>query len=180
MGLAHGPCRHACRDVRFGDLRRSVDVRSKSSEPSERSARTSDLQPERQMDGLKADVLAHIQGELTEGRCVPSNVALVSPFGGKRSTMSDGLIDFERAGLIPASSDGWTMQGHCCSVTDDSRSGGLRLLGSSLPGNDRNANFQSLPKSQFHKRCQHVMMACLSYWSLCNVSSRMPCLAFGE
>lgn len=62
----------------------------------------SDLQPERQMDGLKADVLAHIQGELTEGRCVPSNVALVSLFGGKRSTMSDWLIDFERAGLIPA------------------------------------------------------------------------------
>lgn len=62
----------------------------------------SGLRPERQIDGLKAVVLAHIQDELAEGRTVPSNVALVSLFGGKRSTVSDWILEFERTGRIPA------------------------------------------------------------------------------
>ena len=62
----------------------------------------SDFVPERQIDGMKAIVLAHILNELAEGRSVPSNAVLVSLFGGKRSTVSDWLNDFERSGLIPA------------------------------------------------------------------------------
>lgn len=56
--------------------------------------------PEHRND-LKGAVLMHIHTELAAGRSVPSNVALVSLFGGKRSTISDWLNDWEREGLIP-------------------------------------------------------------------------------
>jgi hypothetical protein len=58
--------------------------------------------PDGRTDGLKQQVLEYIREELADGRSVPSNVALVGLFGGKRSTMSDWLVEWERSGIIPA------------------------------------------------------------------------------
>lgn len=58
--------------------------------------------PDGRTEGLKDEVLAYIQRELATGRSVPSNIALVGLFGGKRSTISDWLSEWERSGVIPA------------------------------------------------------------------------------
>jgi len=57
--------------------------------------------PDGRTDGLKHDVLTYIRSELADGRSVPSNVAIVGLFGGKRSTVSDWLGEWERSGAIP-------------------------------------------------------------------------------
>jgi len=73
--------------------------------------------PTMEVVDLKLAVLAHVQQELTEGRKVPSNVALVSLFGAKKSTMSDWLSEFERSGLIPVR----RMVGRCKEISQPRR-----------------------------------------------------------
>ena len=77
--------------------------------------------PDGRTDSLKADVLAYIREELADGRSVPSNVALVGLFGGKRSTVSDWLGEWERSGVIPAR----RTVGRCKAIVPEARKAGV-------------------------------------------------------
>ena len=86
----------------FGSIIFAVPVDPRANRPNKPNDRPGPFAEACQAIGPKAAVLAHIRRELAEGRIVPSNVALISQFGGKRSTVSSWLLEFERAGMIPA------------------------------------------------------------------------------
>lgn len=59
-------------------------------------------QPKAHERDAKASVLSAIQAELAAGRTFPSQRELCEAYGVARSTMSDWLGEWERAGLIPS------------------------------------------------------------------------------